>query len=444
MIFIKLSFILLFFSIFMPKVFSNPILISNSNEYSEQSILYIGNCHIDKPADIIENAQLPLLSIVTPKPKGIEGADIEWLEMVHKQPLLLALSNQGVLYGFDDKTGEEKLQLPLLKEENGKENAENKNFFLNQGHLSISKVFYNDAAHLLLAVVIPEFNQGFVFEVFWNPSEQQFHINTLTAFTPKGLHKILAKPIFARLENDLWGILWGGETREGQGGIEFIPFQAPEKILDICFPEAKGIHLMEAMDLNTRGVVDLIYAGDLTGGLWADKLRTDTKETNEKFKPRKITDLQILAGPWVIKDKQGIGTKLYALSKPGMSEPRIFRFNDNLNLDIKPKVLDQEPALTFKIRFGRALIIPKSMKAPTVINVADEKTVPILWEKMGSKSREEMAESQNVAAALLWDLKERKDVIITLNSKCQLSCWAAKVNQDKLGRISFIEEKDLR
>ncbi len=427
-----LNFILIY------EVNSQPLLISNSNLLDENLRLFLGNCsRMTRSPDF----GVPIV-ILNPRTAWKEGSEL--LDMVYVKSFIYAISNQGILYGLDGRTGEEIASLNLFPGETTSLAMSPVHTLIKRSHLTVGVISESDdRARVLLAMSMSIVNNegeekslGIVFDI-----TDPYQLNRISELSPKKMTKVIAKPFFVRMSSASdhhWGIIWAGAAKE-LGALQFIPLAAPSAVIEYT-TRGRDISIVEAVDLDSRGVVDRIYAGDLTGALWV----FDLKQSDHP-KAKKIASLQVLSGPKVVKANHGGGVYLYVLAENESREQRMYALEDKLNTtdELIPVLLDKTATLDYFIRFGRAIFVPRSNSLPFVMNLASHKPVAVAWESMksttelGAESGSEKICEGDKVVKLLWDPKKHQDILVTLNSKCQLNSMTGTMNADRLGRQSF-------
>ncbi len=238
----------------------------------------------------------------------IEGIDSGYgnfyLEHKERSPRIYVGANDGMLHGFNAVTGEETFAFiptavfPKLHKLTGKNYTGAHHQFYVDGSPVIADVYINNQWRTVLIGTLRAGGKGlFALDVtepddiklLWEFGEEQL---------PAGDHEVqlgysFPQPTVARLHNGQWAVVTGNgyeaSSRDnGKAALLLIDIASGDLIKSIEVEGvdgiANGLSTPKLVDMNTDGLADYAYAGDLQGNLWRFNLSPDNNPDIEPFK----------------------------------------------------------------------------------------------------------------------------------------------------------------
>ncbi|CAM5263832.1 PilY1 beta-propeller domain-containing protein OS=Stutzerimonas stutzeri OX=316 GN=UF78_03760 PE=3 SV=1 [Stutzerimonas stutzeri] len=238
----------------------------------------------------------------------IEGVDSKYGEFVtnnkSRSPRIYVGANDGMLHGFNAVTGEETFAFiptaifPKLHKLTGKNYEGAHHQFYVDGSPVIADVYIDKKWKTVLIGTLRAGGKGlFALDVtepddiklLWEFGEEQL---------PASDHEVqlgysFPQPTVARLHNGKWAVVTGNgyeaSSRDnGKAALLLIDIASGDLIKSIEVQGedgvANGLSTPKLVDMNTDGLADYAYAGDLQGNLWRFTLSPDNNPDIEPFK----------------------------------------------------------------------------------------------------------------------------------------------------------------
>lgn len=358
------------------------------------------------------------------------------------QCFVLANTSKSVVYQLDVYTGKilKSFQFPVC---------------FKQGFFVSSDVFYGNAWHTCLAAILSDKESGksaiYIFEVNKTLSETP---NTLTPIMQinNTLYPNLADNIscasLIRFNDGQLGIAIGGSFKGGsknRGILQIFSLQTLNLPIQIEL-ELNPIIYLQVVDLETQGVGNRIYCSDKTHW-WAVDLNNLNSHCIDKLASFDEICLNVPNSLVVVKAFSSVfhqmGVNLYFLAKDKRGEG-LFRVFDPLKSSSSSQSSTSSISTqsffclagnyqSLYARFGRLALVPKQATAdPVVFNLANEKVIKTSWQTENNSGAGEVCMS-----LLLWDPKQKKDILYTMNQFAKIFKLMAAFNNDKYGRLAW-------
>lgn len=335
------------------------------------------------------------------------------------------------LYQFDAKTGEEMFAFPLPCP-------------LVDATLIVEDVYFANNWHSLLILTIQTENNAdkelLVFDV---TDPFQFKNSSLLwqSHFPNNGFRALSEPKIIYTSSGQWGILMGGKIAN-EASIFFIPFQFPNKLLQIKACHSAGFLTLLPMDLNCKGYVDRIYAIDDKGQLWEADFREMQKSLIEKItnSPLNVeSSLNLGSGLFkqtkvkILKSIDTAGLELLAIEGDASNVlTRLLNINayEKTNSEeLKKHPLAKGQYLDFYLTTHSLLLIPKYSDQHPEFFARTRKgyeKIHCAWQSVSKDaSTRKLVSKQSTAkkrlqAEIIWDVSRKQTKILTLDEDGQL------------------------
>jgi hypothetical protein len=437
----------------MNRIQAEPIGVVNSKTWDKKTRIFLGNCDRReqtqslalKPSNLWtkESVFLDLIYMTPPSTiwNTLDGYKEFQFSLQQRPGILFGLARQGsksgqkaVLYQMDGTTGKE-LQHFVLPSA------------IKKGYLSLSSVFYANAWRTFLAVsVVQEVqpSQANSTLLIFDVTETNKLLHPILNFKPDELPLDLSKAVFLRFEKSGFAIGVGGMLNNS-GVLKIISLEGRFLPKQLTF-ETSPISYLSAIDLQGRAVVERIYCRD-ERSWWRVDVGTGAQLSAKKL----IYPLQIFSSLTVIKNPHQSGLLLYFLGNyqqtkglwsiedPIMANDAL-KTNDTVN-SRSLKLVQAGDYAALVATFGRLILIPhQNNTLPTVINIADHKPVPVSWKIIldeKNANADSLPPTSTLYADLLWDPVTQQEIVLNLNTSCQLSISSASINRQKYTRQSW-------
>ena len=249
-----------------------------------------------------------------------------WDKNKDRTKMLYVGANDGMLHGFDAKTGEEKMAyVPATVAENLHKltDPDYIHHFFVDATPTVSDAYFSSDWHTVLVSGLGGGGQGlFALDVTdpANFTEAKAASNALWEFNSTNdadLGYSFSKPTIALLENNKWAVIVGNGYNSANGiATLFIIYLDAKptngnwiedthyrkiRTTTVASPGDKnGLSTPTAVDSDGDGYVDRVYAGDLKGNMWAFSLTGDTSKWDITYqknsKPQPLFQAKNAAG----------------------------------------------------------------------------------------------------------------------------------------------------
>ncbi len=428
--------LLCYLILIMDLVFSKPVLTMASPVWDENTKILVGNCVRDfmQAKENIANRclrlqekyseVLDLIHVDVPKSKTLDGlSDYKTFSLKNKnRPAVLFMlsnkgpSNVGILYQLNVKTGQEMntFVLPMP---------------VQSGTLVQADVFYENDWRSVLVLTATGYSGQRSVVLLFDITDPQKSLQPFLSFTESELSLVTVRPVILRLSNGQFGIAMGGHLKK-RGLLHIILLENPKFPLSFELND-KALSFLTAVDIYQQAVADKIYLSD-GEHLWVINIAFFNQ-----FHLKLLTNVKALNALIVVPNIETEGLRLYFLGST-LEAQGLFMIED----PSKPISSVGTPILIHKgdyaalfMRFGRLLVVPKAVRqAPLLLALPSHDIVPVVQQAIYSLPSllEEVFLSK-----LLWDPKERCEVLLTLNLSCQLTIFRLDSRENQYGRIMW-------
>lgn len=410
-----------------------PLFLTPSSGWQEKMQLILGNCvnscpycRVVEPKDSLKSSLwLDLVVIKAPQTKSFERLpgyqEFSWRHQQRSQQIV------GLWDPGENKNG----VLTLIPHEHSSHQFDFElPFSVVEGTLTVADAYYKDNWYTLLGVLAKDrLTQKSVLWIFdmTDPTKplEPLRVHDLGEFiTEKDQLQIV------RLNNGSFAIVIVGSLQE-QGSIMlfFLDELKPPRHLKIG---GNRLSFLIAVDLYQQGVVDKLYVGG-SQQLWViDCANID------QVSIKKLAKVEVVGLPIIIPDRKGEGTQIYFLGS-FTQQKGLWVIHDNGSQGILTppiKLVKEGDFIGFFIRFGYFLLVPKNLAFPPLaFNLSSHQPIPIHWQTLYKDKSEFNLEARLVR--LMWEPKEQKEILLILNSSCQLNILSGSLTEHQYGRVSW-------
>lgn len=415
---------------------ATPLLVANTSLWNKKTKIWIANCSSLEqkncanalPKNPLNNDVIckDLLRVTSPEAPWDSLKDYKAFKLKQKTRSVSifgifsqGMQKNGVLYQMDGETGRIMQYFTMP-------------FAIQQGFLAVSDVYSKGTWRTMLAVSITHTFKSEASILVFDITDPTKPLEASLLYNKKESIVQFSRPVFIRFKEGTFGIAMGGYSKD-KGMFWMFSLEDARSPIQLTMGQS-ALSFLSAIDSNASGVVDTIYAADgqhawsfdLTHSNCIEaKQISDTIEPSSSFK--------------VIKNKQSPGVRLYCLGSD-KETMGLFGIQDPVPVDKKAviqKMIIKGDYQDIKLRFGQLILIPKQGNAvATVIRLANHQKLSIKWNSISQSKNDE---SNIVASHVLWDPEEQQEVLITLNTSCQLNVSAARLNTKEYSRMAWRE-----
>lgn len=443
--------ILLFLYLLVNCVLAEPLLVTNNRYWDEKTKIYIGNC--EKKSGFLKIPNLFLLKQEFNGNSNTENlSNIVYLDIIHVNK-----NNHEYIYAITKGDENNPSYLIFFNLDSPYKNeCYSFNRCFNEAYLSVGQTTILNEERHYLCITANESDQKSFATLFniTNPNELLKPIKNFEEGF-QGMMKNLCRGIFFKYNVNQFALVLGGLETTGCIGILCLtegnkwlnPNLFSNQMIKYRTDKKSAIAYLMSIDKEQSGLASQLILWDRGCNLWSFNLKepqsgftllhTDTvlfKSSTTTEKGQGLIATRNLKSPGITfyylnNSSQG---KSNALTKLELSSN-----NSKITPDIQHKEFDKNNLHSLYLRFGRLILVPKlisSSQVPSVVELNNEsKCLNYPWQFLISTGEAQ----QLIQTKLLWDPKNKKEVLVTLDQKCDLNILQAEVTRHKYGRLVF-------
>ena len=256
-------------------------------------------------------------------------------------------------------------------------------------------------------------------------------------FATEELSILSTRAVMLRLPEGGFGIAVGGSLNK-VGTLHVVCLEGSVSPLKYEF-DTENVDYLIAIDLNHSGYADRIYVGDQNQLFGKDLVSLEIDEKDRNFHRQNI---QIFTPPLAVWDMLDQGVQLYFIGETVQGKG-LYRIRDPLDSSKERSDIEfimPGDYVAGYLRFGQYWLVPRELnQVPVVLDLVTHQVITM---DRQLKLNESAGGDTRVIAKLFWDLQQQKEILITLNSDCQLNTETLQAHHNPYGRLTWLKSVD--